>query len=308
MNDDVAKYVSSCASCKREKVRRHSPDIPAGLMDAPREPFELISIDFVGPMDPKSEDFKYILVVVDHFSRWAVTIPTLSQDAVVVAQSLMDEVYSKFGVPKRILSDRGTPFVSQLVKQLHDKLKVKSLLTSAYHPETNGMVERLNGTLKSALFALREEYGEQWVQVLQAATFAYNTSRSEATGYTPYFAVFGREATTAGDILAATVDTADRDVGVPMDAYVQFTLGNLELCHNFIRSTFASKREAHLKDQLKGRRVPIFAVGDRVMVQDPTAASAAKAGRGGHVAPWIGPCTIVTDRPSVTVSLSLPLR
>ena len=96
----------------------------------------------------------------------------------------------------------------------------------------------MNATLKDTLYALQAEYKRKWVQVLQAATFAYNTSKSEATGYTPFFTLFGREAVTPGDILAESVEhgeSSTAETSVPM--YVEWTLGNLEVCHNFCSIT-----------------------------------------------------------------------
>ena len=88
MHKDVNTHVAACVVCNKEKVRRRTAPTATGFIEPPSQPFELISLDFVGPMEPKSEDFRYILVVIDHFSRWAITIPTQSMEAEVVAQAL----------------------------------------------------------------------------------------------------------------------------------------------------------------------------------------------------------------------------
>ncbi|MFN9108612.1 MAG: transposase family protein [Bacteroidota bacterium] len=95
-------------------------------------------MDFVGPLPKTSNGNEYILVAVDHFSRWPELIATKDTTAETVATHLIDTVIARHGCPKRILSDRGAQFTSSLVKRLSERLLIKKIETSAYHPQCYG--------------------------------------------------------------------------------------------------------------------------------------------------------------------------
>jgi transposase InsO family protein len=288
LQQDVTDYVNACAVCASEKVRRRSPDLPAGSMPSPTLPFHVISVDHIGPLT-KSDDFKYVLVIIDHFTRWCITVPVFDVSANSTARALYDEVYNKYGLPKILISDRGSAFHNDVVAMLHTQLRVRHLFTVPYHPQSNGVVERLNGTIKQILTALASTHGDQWVQVLQAATFAYNTSVSEVTGYTPHYLLFGREALVPGDQLAISAEAADLDLvsDLPHDNYASQLLQDLSECHSVVQAIFASKEQLRHDERYATARVPTYEVGDRVWVKDPRRIKKPKL-----YAPWIGPGVI----------------
>ena len=160
---DVERHVALCIHCQRERHRRRTLETTTGLIEQPCAPFELCSMDFIGPFET-SEDMNFVLIVICHFTHWVIAIPTRTRAAPVVARALVEEVFCRYGVPKRLLSDRGSEFCSELVRQIHQTLHVKQLFTTADHPQSNGMVERVNGTIKSAIFAMYEEFKGQWIQ------------------------------------------------------------------------------------------------------------------------------------------------
>ena len=289
---DVIKYVSDCKDCQKEKIQRRRAERPAGLIDSPTYPFELISMDFVGPMNPKSGEFEYILVVCDHFTRFAITVPCTNTSAETVARALVNEVYNRYGSPVRLLSDRGSQFHSQLCRELHSYLRIKQLFTSAHHPQTNGLVERFNATLKDMLYSLKSEFGNNWDDALQSATFAYNTGVHTSTGMTPYYALYGREANTPGDAIALTAAENDYDINIPQEVYNKYQIDNIGRAQDFIRSLMDSKRTAHLADKAKFLRVPTYNVGDLVYARDEKSDTTTGSGRS-HVTPFKGPYVIL---------------
>ena len=97
-------------------------------------------MDFIGPLTPHSGEFVHILVIVDHFSRFAITVSCVNTTAETVCRALVNEVYNCYGTPLRLLSDRGTQFHSDLCRELHRYLRIKQIYASAHHPQTNGMV------------------------------------------------------------------------------------------------------------------------------------------------------------------------
>ena len=120
-------------------------------MPYPQTPFELISMDFVGPLVTTIRGNKHVLVVIDHLTRWADAFAVPNQTASMVARTLVENYFKYHGPPEMILSDQGANFMSNLLKQLYRLLKVTRLRTTAYKPSTNGKVERLNGVLIKSL-------------------------------------------------------------------------------------------------------------------------------------------------------------
>ena len=193
--EDVARYVRECVPCQTVKANRMADKAPVGQIEPPTEPFELVSLDFVGPL-PRHEDFTYILTMIDHFSGWCIAVPVINPTAEVVVQALLERLICQFGVPRRLLTDRGRQFDSSLMRSFCRMLNIKQLMTNSFNPQSNGKVERVNGTIKSSINAIvaNPDTSLPWPQLLQPSIFAYNTSTSEATGMSPYYALFGREA------------------------------------------------------------------------------------------------------------------
>ena len=277
---DIIKFIHECNACQTMKIQRKKLRRPPGLMEHPTRPFELMSMDFV-VFDKRSNGFRNILVLVDHFSRFAITIPTVDQRAETIARCLINEVYCRYGTPTRLSSDRGSDFRSELIRELHRTVQVKQLFTSGYHPKANGMVERFNATLKDMLLSLGAEFGEHWEESLQSATFAYNTSPHEATGISPYYCLYGREATVPGDALAIMAAAADVDSDVPHEVYNQYLLDNIGRAHEFVKSLLETKKIDNLETRRKYARIPVYQVGDKVYVRDLTVQAQAR-----FIGPW----------------------
>ena len=115
-----------------------------------REPFKRIAMDIIGPLPRTRRGNQYILVVCDYATRYPEAVPLRSIDAGTVAEHLI-LLFSRVGIPKEILSDQGTNFMSQLLKELYNLLHISQLHTSPYHPQMDGLVERLTQTLKAML-------------------------------------------------------------------------------------------------------------------------------------------------------------
>ena len=290
---DVTSHVNACPACQAEKTQRRQRAIPAGLIEQPKYPFDLISIDFIGPLT-RSEDFSYVLMIIDHFSHFAVAVPTKNCTAETVVTVLLDEVFYRYGTPTRLLSDRGSAFHSKLCREINAQLRVKQLFTSAYHPQANGMVERLNSTVKDILYALQTTYGRQWVQILQAAMFAYNSSTSEVTGHSPFYLLYGRSPNSPGDALAHAANVMlDADSpAIPEEAFTRLTRENHALAHDFVSSLLDRKKLANDRARLASARVPVYSPGEQVYLRTPES-DATTGGNRMHTTPFTGPWTVV---------------
>ena len=142
INADVRRWTRSCVRCQRAKIQRHTT-APLSSFPIPDAQFDVIHIDLVGPLPP-SREFTYLLTCVDRFTRWPEAIPLTSITTEAVAQAFLSGWISRFGVPSTIVTDRGRQFESRLWTNLMSLLGSKRARTTAYHPQTNGMVERFH--------------------------------------------------------------------------------------------------------------------------------------------------------------------
>jgi len=136
---------------------------------------------------------RLLLTVMNHFTKWAEAIPLRNHTVPTVARTLMVNVFSRFGVPLRLLSDRGSEFESALFSKLCKWMCINNIRTTAYRPSTNGMVERYHRTLNSILGKIIREDQRNWCEKVPIAAAAYRASVHEATGYSPNRLMLNRE-------------------------------------------------------------------------------------------------------------------
>ena len=199
LKKDVVVHVTSCILCARRKA--------IGTTKAPLQPlppvyeiWERIAMDIVGPVRESRKGYRYILVISDYASRFVITIPMKDQKAQTVAKHLVHKVITKYGAPQNVLTDRGTNFLSHLVKEICILFKIKQMRTTAYHPQTDGLVERFNRTLVDMLTCYVVDEPEQWERFLPYVTFAYNTAVHTTLQECPFFLFFGRPPVLPNDI------------------------------------------------------------------------------------------------------------
>ena len=184
----VTVYIRSCSSCARAKSTHHKPYGPLKFLPIPDRPWSSISMDFIEGL-PLSEGFDSILVVVCRLTKAALFIECNTTDnAPKLAQLYLKNVFSKHGVPHDIVSDRGKLFVSKFWESLCKLLSIKSNLSTAYHPETDGQTERVNQVLEQYLRFYINYQQDDWVSLLPLAEFAYNNTPHSATQVSPFFA------------------------------------------------------------------------------------------------------------------------
>lgn len=142
---DISEYCRSCPECQKGIQKAPLISIPPI-----EEPFQKIAIDFVGPLPLTNNRNRYILVCIDYATRYPEAIPLKNQEAETVADALIS-IFSRVGVPKELLTDQGSNFMSDLTKQVCKLFKINKLCTTPYHPEASGLVENCNGVLKKML-------------------------------------------------------------------------------------------------------------------------------------------------------------
>ena len=191
---DVKRYVLSCDVCQRAIGKQGASKAPLGHLPLIDVPFKMICVDIAGPIEPRScRGSKYILTIVDMATRFPEAIPLKGISTEEVADKLF-EFYCRMGTPERIHTDRGSQFTSDLMKEVNRLLLVRHTMTTPYHAMGNGLVERLNGTIKSTLRKLITEQPKEWDRYLIPLLFALRNSVHEGHGFSPFELVYGRSA------------------------------------------------------------------------------------------------------------------
>src|SRR5437763_7312262 len=188
--EDIKKYVESCDACQRRgrsKKNNVLHSIPV------HSPFYQIGIDFVGPLPRTQRGKKYIIVAMDYLTKWPEARAISEATAEVTAQFIYEQIICQHGCPQIILNDRGTHFNNNVVKRLMKKFKINHLLSTLYHSQTNGLVERFNRTLCESLSRLSLKNND-WNLYIAPTLFAYRTTKHSTTKIEPFFLVYGRSA------------------------------------------------------------------------------------------------------------------
>lgn len=177
LRKDVQEYCGRCEKCnirKRINARTQQPLQKLSELDAP---FTRMGIDILGPLPVTNQGNKYVLVMVDHFSRYAECAALPDQKVQTIAKAFVDKIVLRHSPPKGLLSDRGANFLAQLMEEICKVLQIRCLYTSACHPATNGIVERFNKTLVDTIAHYVDKDQRNWDEWLPFALYAYNTVR-----------------------------------------------------------------------------------------------------------------------------------
>jgi transposase InsO family protein len=240
MRKDVKKYVSACLTCRQFKSvapRRQGVLQPW----VASKPFTVVHCDFIGPLRETRRRMKYVCVFVDRFTRWVEVAATATCDAETAGDCFIDCVVSRHGCPETVVTDRGTSFTARLYQRLVHRLGVRSLLVTAYNPQANAHVERVNRVLKAMMASAAKDRLEDWDLTLQAVVFAHRTAFMEQLRATPFELVYGRQARLPADVLLGAQEKLDEDVEVYK---VKQTRRLLEAHKRAVVAQWAAKAEA----------------------------------------------------------------
>lgn len=189
MATDIEKKIKRCSRCV---CRKALPQKAAPLVNIQvTRPLELVCVDFLS-IEPDRSNTKDVLVITDFFTKYAVAIPTPNQKARTVAKCLWENFIVHYGIPEKLHSDQGADFESKTIKELCDLAGIHKVRTTPYHPRGNP-VERFNRTLLNMLGTLKNEDKNHWRDFVKPLVHAYNCTKHETTGFTPYELMFGRQ-------------------------------------------------------------------------------------------------------------------
>jgi Integrase core domain/Integrase zinc binding domain len=199
MAKQVAGWARECVACQRAKVVRHVHLAPERI-PMPARRFAHVHVDIVGPL-PVSQGFSHVLTMIDRSTRWPEVVPLSSTATPACVHALLQAWVSCFGVPAVLTSDRGPQFTSALWAGMCEALGITHRQTTAYHPEANGMVERLHRRLKDALRA--REASARWAEHLPWILLGLRAASTDQAKRSPAEAVYGSSLMLPGQYLAS---------------------------------------------------------------------------------------------------------
>ena len=199
MSRDVQNWCEKCPTCNQHKTskRNHGPLTPIYT----GEPFERVAMDIIGPLPRTVRDNRYILTVVDHFTKHAEAYALQDQEAATVARVFLNEFVARYGVLYILHTDQGTNFESNLFKELCKMLGISKTHTNPYHPQCDGQVDRMNRTIIERLVLNTANPTDTWDLNLGLALMAYRSAVQTSTRFTPHFLIYGREMRLIIDIM-----------------------------------------------------------------------------------------------------------
>ena len=169
MGEDIKRYVQSCDTCqRRQRPIKAEPLHPIKV----GRPFDRVEIDIVGPLPTIKKGNQYIVVATEYLTKWPEARALPDAKAASVATFFYEDIICRHGCPKELLTDQGTHFVNAIIDSMCARLGTKHRLSTTYHPQTNGLVERFNRTLCEMLAKYSIEYQEDWDIFLPSALFA----------------------------------------------------------------------------------------------------------------------------------------
>ncbi|KAJ8337364.1 hypothetical protein SKAU_G00385840 [Synaphobranchus kaupii] len=244
ITQDTLDWVSTCIACQKfEKVKTEAPELKP---IKPVSPWHMIGVDLIGPFKASSKGNHYCLTTTDFFTKWVEAIPIKEKTAVAT---------------------------SQVNQSLFENFGVKHCITSAYHPQTNGLDERTNQTLKRAIGKTLDGHQERWEDKLKEIVFAHNSCVHASTRYSPYRLMYGREPRLLSEI---TGDLPEVEVADPyaddVEKYIQARAEKDGEAFNKVRANVAKaqgrQKEAYQRRTKKGTKRFNISPGMEVLKKD----------------------------------------
>ena len=262
-------------------------------------PFNRLALDVVGSLHRTSRGHRYILVMVDYATRYPEAIPLRAATAKAVARELMT-LFSRVGIVREILTDQGSCFMSRVLKDLLSLLQIRHLRTSVYHPQTDGLVERFNQTLKRMLKKVMEVDGKNWDQLLPHVLFAIREVPQASTGFSPFELLYGRRPRGLLDIARDAWESQPSPHRTIIE-HVEQVRDRMAQVWPVVREHLGRAQQAQARVYNRGAQLRTFDPGDQVLALIPT--SECK-----FLAKWQGPYEIIDRVGEVNYRVRQPGR
>ena len=198
MIGDIEKWVKYCPKFQSCKVSRHNRQTLENFPGSPKR-FETLHLDIVGPLSPVVDEYQYLLTIRDRNTGFSRLLPLVNKSSSSVVGAFKSNWIEIFSVPETVVTDNGREFVSEAFETICENLGIRHVRTTTYHPQSNGFIERIHRTVKTALRCLDDK--EQWVEQMPWISLMLNNQVADTNGYTPYQKTFGKVGKVPGVLL-----------------------------------------------------------------------------------------------------------
>ena len=296
MYEDIREYQKSCLKCQKASnhMKKPPPLHPLPVSGL----FQRWHMDFLGPLPASKCGKKYILLVCDSFSRWCEAFALPAADSKTVAKVLYSEIFTRYGAPRTLVSDRGQHFMSTLVKALCDIFGTKRNMTSPYHPASNSVCERMNSFIVKSLRSYVRPDQSDWPAILPGIMMAYrHTPASRSTEFSPFYLLFGQAMNTPLD---TEIRSTLPDVSTQFRPDIKAILDNVKLSRDIATENIERNQQKNKLYYDRNTKAPQFAIGDLVWLHNPaTPVGLSRKLR----SRWVGPYTVCEIGPNHTYRL-----
>ncbi|XP_076032468.1 uncharacterized protein LOC143020190 [Oratosquilla oratoria] len=266
---DVAQHCRTCHTCQLVgKPNQPVPVAPLKPIPVGEEPFAKVIVDIVGPLPKTARGHEYILTLMDTFSRYPEAIPLRKVRAKVVLHELIS-FFTKWGLPRELQTDQGSVFLSREVMQSLGALGITKVTSSAYHPQSQGALERYHQTLKTMLRKWCLENDTGWDQALPYLLFAVREVPNESLGLSPFALVFGHEVRGPLKVLKECLLKGHSSAPKDMSKSVTDMKGKLAACWEMARENLMSAQERMKRHYDRNAKIREFNPGDSVLALLP---------------------------------------
>ena len=264
MQQDIERYIQTQCSClKQRKPPRKKSAAMQRIVSS--SPLELVTIDFLH-LEKGAGNYEYILVIVDHFTKFAQAYPTKNKSTTTAARHLYQDFLLRFGIPAKLLSDQGKEFDSKVIHELCKLTGVKKIRTTPYHPQGNGITERMNRTILHMLRTLPETAKSKWPSLLNKLVHAYNCTQHSVTGYTPFRLMFGREPTLPIDLLLGI--TSENKLHVNHTEFAKKFEKEMKQAWEIVKRNQKQNQDQNANQAMRKPLLTPVRAGDRVLIRN----------------------------------------
>ena len=260
MAKEVEQWIKQCQRCLSRKA---STNVRAPMVSIQStQPLEIVCMDFL-TLETSKGGYHHVLVITDHYTRYAQAVPTKNMSAKTTADALFNGFIVHYGFPLRLHSDQGANFEGHVVKELCQLTGMKKSRTTPYHPSGNGTCERFNRTLMNMLGTLQPEQKKDWKSYVAPMVHAYNSTRHETTGQSPFYLMFGRQARLAVDLVVGVPEEGEKNY----NRYVTALRDRLKEAYRLATQEAEKSQEGQKKNYDLRARAAVLEPGDRVLVK-----------------------------------------
>lgn len=299
MYSEVKEFCKSCPECQLTTGRTpaYAPLIPLPVVDTP---FERIGVDIVGPVEKSQRGNRFILVICDYATRYPEAYPLREVTAKQIATVLL-RFFSQVGIPREVLTDQGPNFMSHTLQKVYQLLGIKRVRTTPYHPQTDGLVERFNQTLKSMLRKYVSDTGKDWDKWLPFLLFAYREVPQASTGFSPFELLYAHQVRGPLDVLREGWEATDKPGKKNILSYVLKMREHLQKTTALARENLQHSQARQKEWYDRTARSRTFEPGEKVLLLLPTSEHKL-------LAKWQGPYQIKRKVGPVTYEIEIPSR